>query len=189
MKFSLLSLRTMYGLVGLGIIGAIVGVIVGQIVSAQSTEVELHEQSTEVELHEFEFGADQITFCSDGGPISMSSSEIALGEFGYATATEAVAVFTAQQHSFASNPEIPIELRRMLGPTRETEYTETTYVAPSGQAFFDVVSSGAADLEARIIVKEHPQDGWKVAEVIQCMSVIVSDFQQYSQIAERVYAR
>ena len=49
LKASLLSLRSAYGLVVLGIVGAIVGVAAGQIVSAQTPEVKLHE---------YEFGMD-----------------------------------------------------------------------------------------------------------------------------------
>ena len=129
---------------------------------------------------------DRITFCSDGGLISTSSSEIALGEFGYKTAREAVAAFQTAQRTYASNPQIPEELRRMLGPTRETEYRESVYGTPDGQAFFDVPSSGSADLEARVVVSEYPDDGWKVTEVIQCMSVVVTDIDLYNQVAKEI---
>ena len=146
-------------------------------------------QSDDIEVYEFFFGEDRVTFCSEGGPMDHGESMVAIGRFGYETPSDAVAAHEAYQRDAASNPKIPEELRKMLGPARETKYTRSTYRAPDGQAFFDVTSKGPADLEARIVVSEFPGDGWKITETFACMSVAVTDVERYNQLAEEIYSR
>ena len=166
------------GLALLAAAGAIVGLGAAQIALAGFNVADVYE---------LEFGEDRVTFCSEGGPISTSSAEVALGERGFETPGDAVAAFEAEQRDAASNPEIPEELRSMLGPTREARYAQSADSAPDRAAFFDIPSQGPADLEARVVVNEYPGDGWKVTEVVQCMSVVVTDIEKYNELAEEVY--
>lgn len=164
---------------GLSIVGVVGGAAAAQIATAQPR----------VEVFEVNFGSEVLTLCSDGGPIDHGESEFALGEFGFQTPGEAFASYQQEIREAASNPEIPEELRKLLGPTRNTEFTPVERDADAGVAFFDVVSDGPADLEARVVVVDTGDDGWKVADTYRCMSTIVDDYEEYNQLATEVYGR
>ena len=75
----------------------------------------------------------------------------------------------------------------MLAPTRETRFVESSFEAPTGTAYFDINSSGPADLEGRVVVHEYSGDGWKVTSTYRCMSTAVTDIERYNEIARELY--
>lgn len=177
---SVLSPRSGKWLIATAMFGVVFGVAPAQIASADQV----------AEVYVLEFHVDGVlqprTFCSEGGPVSRESA-LHDDSPGASTPDGALAVYLAEQKAAATDPAVPTELRALLAPTTDTEYSRSQDDSGLNEVYFDVLSAGPADLEARIIVEQVADATWKFSGSVMCMSVVVTDLDEYTRTADRLF--